>query len=222
MLISKSLIFIHNPRTGGSSVREYLKNALPAKYYPAHDTTMSKKEKVWVTHQGLAIAFQYASRLGFDPFRIPTIVCIRNPYSLSLSGYIYLSQRWKDQIDDLEGTFSEYLVNLSSKTPRDKLERMANSPYGPFSGFLMIGDKVPPNLTIARTESLRNDVANFVNNLAGASPVSGFPYKNRSKHEHFSGYYTKTEEEIVYRMYKNTFDNGVYKRYEGLDRDICK
>lgn len=219
MLVSESLIFVHNPRTGGSSVRDYLKTALPEKYYPAADVSMSKKEKVWITHQGIGIAYQYACRLGFNPYTTPTIVCIRNPYSLTLSGYQYLSQRWRGKINDLEGTFSKYLVNLSLKTPKDKLEGMANSPYGPFSGFLLVGDKVPPNLTIARTESLSKDVANFLSNLVELQPAFDFPHKNRSKHEHFSSYYTAKEEEIVYRMYKNTFDNGLYKRYDGLDRD---
>jgi len=219
MLVSESLIFVHNPRTGGSSVREYLKKALPDKYYPAADTSMGEKEKVWVTHQGIGIAYQYASRLGFDPFKIPTIVCIRNPYSLTLSGYQYLSQRWGNKIGDLEGTFSKYLSNLFLKTPREKLEGMANSPHGPFSGFLLIGDRVPPNLTVARTESLSKDVTNFLGKLTGPRPAFDFPHINRSKHEHFSSYYTGKEEEIVYRMYKNTFDNGLYKRYEGLDQD---
>ena len=219
MLISESLIFVHNPRTGGSSVREYLQNAVPAKYYPANDTSMSEKERLWIMHQGLAVAFQYAAKLGLDPAGIPALVCIRNPYSLTLSGYKYLFQRWKDQTEKLEGTFAEYLSNLSSRTPADKLERMAASPYGPFSGFLMVGDRVPPSLTIAKTESLSNDVAGFLNSVPGASPASEFPYYNRSEHEHFSAYYSEKEEEIVYRMYKNTFDNGLYKRYEGLDRE---
>ncbi len=219
MLISESLIFVHNPRTGGSSVREYLKQALPAKYYPARDTSLSEKERLWIMHQGLAVAFQYAAKLGFDPLSIPAFVCIRNPYSLTLSGYQYLSQRRKDQSIQLEDTFSEYLVNLSMKTPKEKLDRMAAAPHGPFSGFMMIGDKVPANLTIARTETLSHDVAGFLENLTGARPTLNLPHNNRTEHEHFSGYYTKKEEEIVYRMYKNTFDNGLYQRYEGLDQN---
>lgn len=219
MLISESLIFVHNPRTGGSSVREYLKQVLPAKYYPAGDASLSEKERLWIMHQGLAVAFQYAAKLGFDPLSIPVFVCIRNPYSLTLSGYQYLSQQWKKQSKLVEDNFSEYLFNLSNNTPREKLEKMAAAPHGPFSGFLMIGDKVPPNLTIARTETLDNDVAEFLNKLTGVKPAFDFPHKNRSKHEHFSAYYTSKEEEIVYRMYKNTFDNGLYQRYAGLDRN---
>ena len=188
VLISNSLIFIHNPRTGGSSVREYLKNAFPANYYPSADTSLSDKQKIWINHQGLAIAYQYAGKLGLDPFTIPSIVCIRNPYSLAVSGYKYLAQRWKDQVGDLEDSFPEYLSSLVNKTPKDKLDRMANSPFGPFSGFLMIGDKVPSNLTIARTESLVDDVASFLDKLAGERPVVDFPHKNRSNHTHFSDY----------------------------------
>lgn len=219
MLISASLILVHYPKTGGSSVQDYFAKALSDKYYPLDDTTLSRKEKAWVTHQGLSVCYQYAIKLGFDPFNIPTIVCIRNPYVLMLSGYTYLSQYWKEQIDDLESTFSEYLVNLTSKTPAEVMAKRANSLFGPYTAYLTVGDRVPSNVTIARTESLRSDVVNFLKKNVGVRPAFDFPHKNRTQHEHFSRYYTKTAEQIVYRMWKNTFDSGLYRRYEGLDRD---
>lgn len=199
-------------------MRAYFKKALPDTYYPAADDSLTDEQRVWLSHQGLAVAHQYATKLGLDPFEIPTLVCIRNPYSLTLSGYKYLFQRWKDRIDDIESTFTEYLENLLAKTPAEQLEKRANYPYGPFSGFMMLGDSVPSNLTIARTESLSEDVAGFVEKHSGVRPSFEFPHRNKSEHVHFSAYYTGKEEELVYRMYKNTFESGLYKRYEGLDQ----
>ena len=218
MLISESLIFVHYPKTGGSSVQAYIEKALPNKYYPADDATLANEEKAWLTHQGLAVAYQYAIKLGFDPFKIPTIVCIRNPYNLMLSGYKYLVHYCKDRIDNLEGTYSEYLLNLSSNTPADILSKRAGTLYGPYTSHLTIRDLVPSNVTIARTESLSEDVAKFLKNQVGVRPAFDFPHKNKTEHQHFSHYYTKAEERIVFKMWENTFDSRLYDRFEGLDR----
>jgi hypothetical protein len=218
MLVSQSLIFVHHPRTGGVSVREYLRKVLPDAYYPAADDSLSEQEKVWIIHQSLGVAHQYAVKLGLDPFSIPTLVCIRNPYSLVLSNYQFLRQRYADKMSEEEATFGGYLANLVEKTPEDRLERMANFPFGPFTGFLMVGESQPANLTVARTESLNEDVSAFVQQLTGNRPALKLPHVNTTKHEHFSTYYTRKEEEIVYRVYKNTFDSGLYKRYEGFDQ----
>jgi len=220
MLIGRSLIFVHHPRTGGMSVRAYLKQAVPDGYRPADDRGLSDKERTWLMHQGLEVCFKYATRLGTDPFSIPALVCIRNPYSLALSSYLYLAQRWGTQVKDIEVTFVSYLRGLVARTPADVLEQRALARYGPFSRYMTLGgDTVPDTLTIARTESLADDIAAFLRDQVGVKAPQGFPHKNASKHEHFSTYYGEDEEAIVYRLYRNVFDNGLYARYAGLNRD---
>ena len=219
MLISNSLIFVHNPRTGGTSVRKQLRKALPNHYFPAADSTLTDEQKTWIYHQGLTIAFEYVEKLGLDPYNIPALVCIRNPYSLTLSGYKYLIPRMKRENKDLEDSFTDYLVNLDRNMPSSKRQAMASAPYGPFSGFLLIGDKTPSNLTIARTESLGDDVAKFLAKLNVTNPGQEFPHQNKSEHVHFSHYFTAKEEQIVYDMYRNTFESGLYERYQGLDSE---
>ena len=217
MLIGPSLIFVHNPRAGGASVREYLQRAVPGRYFPVADPKLSNADKSWLIHQGLEVCYQYATRSGFDPFSIPTLVVIRNPYSLSLSGYLYLAQRHGQKIRNMEQTFEQYLENLIAATPPEQLEAKADAEYGPFTAFMTLGGVIPSNLTVARTESLREDVEVFVQSLPGAHKVKNFPHTNRSEHEHFSQYFGNAEEEMVYRIYKNTFESGLYRRFEGLD-----
>lgn len=217
MLIGKRLIFIHNPRTGGMSVQAYLRRAVPDRYFPIADTTLDDKKKAWFMHQGLEVCFQYANRLGIDPFSIPALVCIRNPYSLTLSGYLYLKQRFGDSLGEKERSFPAYLQNKISEMDQEVLEQRAAARYGPFSRFLTLGgDLVPDNLTIARTESLAEDVEAFLKDQVGVKAPRGFPHKNASEHGHFSQYYGEAEEDIVYRLYRNVFDNGLYERYAGL------
>ena len=71
-------------------------------------------------------------------------------------------------------------------------------------------------MTIARTESLSEDVKRFLAEKVGVDPKAEFPRKNATEHAHFSEYYSAQAEDIVYRMWKNAFDNGLYERYEGL------
>lgn len=222
MLVGPSLIFVHNPRAGGSSVREYLQRAVPGRYFPVADPKLSNADKSWLIHQGLEVCYQYATRLGLDPFNIPSLVVIRNPYSLSLSGYLYLAQRHGKKIKNMEQTFEQYLENLIAATPVEQLEAKANAEYGPFSTFMTLGGVKPANLAVARTESLRGDAEEFVQGLSGSHKVKRFPHINSSEHAHFSQYFTRTEEEMVYRIYRNTFESGLYKRFEGLDADSVK
>ena len=215
MLISPSLMFIHYPRTGGSSIQKLVLEALPGKYYPIDDERMNDGQKAWVVHQGLDVAWQYARHLGLDPEAIPALVVIRNPYDLMISGYKYLGQRWKGQVADLPNSFRAYLEDLSARTPPDRAQAWARAHYGQYDDYLRLGGRQPSNLTVARFENLVEEVGAFLVK-AGMDPAAAFPHRNATEHQHFSRYYTGVEEELVYRMWKNAFDNGLYARHEGL------
>jgi len=73
MLISRRLMFIHYPRTGGASVQHYLRQAVPDTYYPIEDVSLSDPQKAWLMHQGIETAilmrgfFPQSSVRGLDP-----------------------------------------------------------------------------------------------------------------------------------------------------------
>ena len=81
----------------------------------------------------------------------------------------------------------------------------------------MVGSERPAKLSIARTERLQEDVTDFLAEQVGARPRFRFPHKNRTVHQHFSRYYGEREEQLVYNMWQNTFESGLYTRFEGLD-----
>ena len=218
MLISKKLIFIHYPRTGGTSIQHYLLKVVPDRYYPIDDPHLSRERKLWITHQGLPAAWQYARQLGLDPNSIPALVCIRNPYSQMLSGYMYLAQRWKNEVGNLEETFTDYLLNLKAKTPPREAHRWANATYGQYTDFLMINGETPDNLTVGRTERLEQDVMQFLKRELRLRPRLRLPHRNASEHKSIAHYYGEQEEQLVYEMWKQVFDNGLYQRYQGLER----
>jgi hypothetical protein len=216
MLISNSLIFIHNPRTGGNSVRTYLEKILPDTYYPAADNSLAQEQRSWFMHQGAQVAYQYAEKLGINPFSNPALVCVRNPYSHALSGYLYLKQKWNKQAGELGETFAAYLDILQQRTPSEKREAMANAPYGPFAAYLLVNGNLPENLTIAKTESIEQDVMGFLGQFDTDSSLPKFPHENPTEHGDFSDFYSESEEAIVYGMYRNTFESGLYERHEGI------
>lgn len=217
MLISQSLIFIHYPKTGGSSVQAYLQKAVRGRFFPHDDANLSRPQKESLMHEGLQVAYQYANRLGLNPFEIPAITCIRNPYDLMLSGYLFLKQKHGHKIADLESNFLDYMKNLFARTPVPVMQGRASAIYGPYTAYLTIGQQKPDNLTIARTENLQEDVSAFLKDKVGITPKMPMPHKNRTRHAHFSKYFGEEEERLVYDMWKNVFDNGLYARYEGLE-----
>lgn len=217
MLISPNLMFVHHPRTGGTSVRNHLMKLMPYNYLPINDPNLSNEQKTWFLHQGLTVCHQYATQLRLNPNVIPTLVVIRNPYSLMLSEYMYLTQKWKKKIKDLEKTFLLYLANQYKKTSKERKDKWAADTYGRFQDFICVNGQTPDNLTIGRYENLTEDVNLFITEKLGLSDDSKLPHKNASRHGEFKNYFTEKEEKLVYALWKNAFDSGLYKRYEGLE-----
>ena len=218
MLIGQKFIFIHYPRTGGTSVRNHLSRLFPDNYLPMSDPRLSREQQVNLTHQSLVVCHQYAKQSGVNPLSLPTLVCIRNPYSLMLSEYMYLKQKWGKKIKDLDKTFSGYLNTLSKKVTAEKKQRWKESHYGRYQDYLCINGSLPVNLTIARYESLEEDVNRFIAEKLGLTDSKAkLPHKNASRHGKVAAYYTEKDEQLVYDMWQNVFDNGLYNRFDGLD-----
>lgn len=217
MLIGRSLMFVHNPRTGGSSVRSLLQKAVPDTYYPINDSTMPREQKLWAMHQGMVFAHQYAERLGFNPLALPTFVCIRNPYAHMLSGYRYLAERPAEDVPDLAPDFSTYIRQLYAQMTKDQKSLMERAPYGMYSRYILVGNDRPPNVTIGRTEQLERDVKKFLKKKVGARAKGKLPRDNATRHGSIAKYYGDEEEAIVYKLYRNVFEKGLYQRYEGLE-----
>mgnify|MGYP006292851367 CR=1 FL=1 len=216
MLLSRSLIFVHNPRTGGTSVRRLLQASLPDHYFPVNDPEMTTGQKQWAMHQGMDFAHQYAHRLGLDPLRIPTLVCIRNPYDHVLSGYKYLAGKPAGTVPGLEPDFETYVRNLYQKLTDRQRRLLESAPYGLSSKYVLVKRTQPSNLTIAKTESLQADVARFIHDKFGVEPAHAIGQENASSSGGRAEFYGTGEEEVVYRLYRQMFDRGLYARYEGL------
>lgn len=218
MLISPSLIFVHQPRTGGTSVRKLLMELFPYKYLPVSDPLLKREQIVWMMHQGLVTAHQYAINNNLHPETIPTLVFIRNPYSYMLSEYMYLSQKWGHKIKDLPKDFEGYLKNMNDKVNSKTRDKWLQSHYGRLQDYLCINGVIPKNLTIGRFETIEQDLKNFLSTQfkIDTSKIS-LGHENASEHEGIKKYYSEKEEQLVYNLWGNVFESGLYSRYQGLE-----
>jgi len=122
MIFGERLLFVHVPKTGGSSVTVYLLGVLPKPIYlsqPIRDDRIDEPGVVQIPglrHEGLAEARELVAGHGFDIRRFPLILAtIRNPYDLEVSRYAYLRagypwERGPEQDLALAYDFEEFAV----------------------------------------------------------------------------------------------------------------
>jgi SAM-dependent methyltransferase len=235
MIFSRDILFLHVPKTGGMSVTSYLLDVLPppVHYVRAGDGREDFARRngvVQVTgprHGSLAEAAELVQQHGLtlQDFKIMLAV-LRNPYSWEVSLYHYLRA----------GHPWDYGPNQNLALTRDFATFVAESSFGagdassplqshrPLESYFYLDGELPPNLTVARLETLQADIKGALG-AAGITPGdTKFPWRNKSRHAEFASYYTPEAEEAVYRKYKWVFDAGFYERMPelGLDRPSRK
>jgi hypothetical protein len=70
---------------------------------------------------------------------------------------------------------------------------------------------VPDNLRIVRLEEISTELPAVLRSV-GITAKIRIPRTNRSRHRHYSRYYTPKAEDAVYRKYRWAFEAGGYER----------
>lgn len=239
MVFNEDVLFVHVPKTGGSSVTVHLLDVLARPVYlsqPHHDPDLTDPGIVQlpgIRHETLAEARDLLAGLGFslDRFRV-ILATIRNPYDLDVSRYAYLRtgnawERGAEQELAMANSFEEFAVrnrhrggHWTTDGPDDAtgIEFARNGRNGhryrnDLRAFFTVDGRVPANLRVLRFEHLVEDVQAALRGIGvGAHPP--FPWLNRSPHDHYLGYYTPRAEAAVYRRYRWAFDEGLYPRLD--------
>jgi len=166
----KKLLFIHIPKTAGTTVKHYLKiHKIPLIH--SHDSfeTLLKK---------------YGKQIR-DYF---SFAIVRNPWDKHLSQFLHWQdnlKKWKTGV-----TFEDYLNNLQNLK---KISVGNNFQLGllatPQFNYLCDGDKVGVKY-ILKFENLANDFKFVQEYLDSSIPLEKIqPFINATKHEHYSRYY---------------------------------
>ncbi|AQS48998.1 hypothetical protein BMG03_15275 [Thioclava nitratireducens] len=190
MLIRKhKLVFVHIPKTGGSSIVRSLK--------PHRDLRSIASRRLNKTLNSLHIPYRlngidtqvhasaqdYADVLGRGFERYFSFAIVRNPFDWMVSLYHFSLKRRKTDV-----SFRDFVHTCSAKAQADYITDDNGEVIVSFVG---------------RFERLAKD-------FQAASEKIGLdlhlPHLNATDHEHFSRYYDDETREIVARRYKRDFD----------------
>lgn len=210
MIFSKDLVFLHVPKTGGMSLTRFLLDMLPKPvYYVAPLVPLEQREGIThiqgIRHENLENADAILSAHGMELKTIPLILSvIRNPYELEVSRYAYLR---KGQLVDqgfnqdlaISADFTSFAEHSLPHTKR------------PIESYFRRHGQVPPNLKVARFETLEKDVREILGSI-GLTSLTALPRDNASSHGDYRLYYNSRAEKSVYRRYQWVFDSGLYPR----------
>jgi hypothetical protein len=218
MLASKDLLMIHIPKTGGTSLEEFLRANVPFAFFPGLRGALEVYPKPggW-DNFGLHdhVTIQEASPklealFGWTPSTFRKIVAgIRNPYHHAAS--VYFHQR--NAVIQGQKGLPTALYSLPTMSFKDFLK--SNMLLVPFEKFFEVDGGDPPTLHLIRFEHLVDDSTNLVKSL-GFPNHGSFPHLRINPHPSAATIYDGEMEQIVYDHYRRTFDSGFYKRFQGI------
>ena len=220
MIFNKDILFIHVPKTGGTSAEEWLANVLtPPVYwtdrYFNQPPVARKSEPVppgvtvlpMMRHEPLPVALAAMFEQGLDPAQLKAIVAVRrNPYALEVSKYHYFldyeAKYPRAGLIDIQSGFGWFLYNhvgfwRGKYTPQEYYQ----PPPELADKFLLLDcDQLDAQLPALA-------------GLLGVDAPPPVPRKNTTKHGRWQDYYNVKLSDIVYEAYKWIFERGWYERF---------
>ena len=200
MLVSDSrkLVFVHIQKTGGSTVHRLLEANVP-------DLNIIKP-----THQ---FAIQGIKELeGWDEYY--KFAFVRNPWDRLVSWYSMVTKfkKWNkyplwQYVRDNSSTFEEFIYNCT-----DEVEIREGVHYSfAYNQLDYVTDKNGNLLVdfIGRLENFDEDVREAFSRIG--IELKTIPHKNRSRHKHYSEFYTPETEMIVRERFKKDIEYFGYQ-----------
>src|SRR5262249_33718319 len=163
ILLNNELLFVHNPKTAGTSLINYLGKILSG---PVH---YGGVKEVGTYHPSLSRSLNYACAItGNRPQDFQRIISvIRNPFDRELSMYVYFRDVLCNSASlahDLNDSHIERLIRMAGKLSFDDYLAWIYSELGTCDiwkskYFYMTAEgDVPSNLRILKTECLDEDL----------------------------------------------------------------
>jgi hypothetical protein len=239
MLFNDDLLFLHAPKTAGTSVTSFFIANLPRVTLtepsdgPGRATGMTRGARLKLAlrrlrrhagmlvrpqvtvikgsrHETLAEAAAILQKQGRSLESFRAIVAIvRNPYDLEVSRYHFF-RRGYHGIPGAAHELAEVLAQAG-----DFAEFALKAPYhgrlpSRIEDWYEIDGHMPANLHTLRFENLEADLYALV---AQFHPIrTKLPRLNATEHASYTSYLTPATEEAIYRKYRWLFDKGLYAR----------
>ena len=216
ILFNQDVLFVHNPKTAGTSMLLYLERVLRPPVYRAG------VRELGTNHPSLSLALGYAcATLGIRPDDFKRIIsAIRNPFSRELSMYVYFRDvlnRSPTVTDDLNDARIEGAVRMAAALNFSEYLSWLKQEFGTCDiwasrCFYQTSEgHVPESLSIVRTESIEHDVVEALSGISLNPNAPSFPRLNASDLSSSSGlFFTEEAAALVLQSYNWIFDRGYY------------
>ena len=187
-----NILFIHIPKTGGTSFEEYMLTKTPIRLHSEiNDYNLPDPElrKVTLQHQTYNTLYKYRDVLGINfNEKLKKIAFVRNPYDRIVSDIFWLKFNDKNASqEEICDTIRHYYFN------RDDIDNHNKAQY------LFVTDEkgdLIPDITILKMENLTNDLQKI-----GFTDYEGPTYTTS-----YMKYLNKESIEIINMVYKNDFE----------------
>jgi len=201
-MINKALktIFIHIPRTAGSSVEIALGRTKKHGWGRAHRDILFGWDSIFKIHLQHAtikelIDFRLVNKNNLADYFKFTIV--RNPWERAVSDFVWLN------IDD---TFRNYLLQKGKFEYIAKNKSSKDTRYDHFrpqADFIFYTDN---NLMdfVAKYETLQKDWNKICSNIG--LKITTLGHTKQTKHKHYSTYYDSETKKLVEKLYQKDID----------------
>jgi len=203
MIMSKDLLYLHIPKTGGVSTRTVLTKNL--------DGPILSNFNMGIENQHLSFAEikEAITPYGWSTDNVKRIIAtIRNPYAVEVSFYFFFNKVY--------GKNESYTNQVIELACRKSFSEFCKGNTWPSFWYYFTGmnsDDREKLVILKLEDNLEWKLKEvFINIGLGDRTNWTLPILNQSQHEPFETYYTPELEEIVYNKYKRVFDEGWYER----------
>jgi chondroitin 4-sulfotransferase 11 len=179
-------IFIHIPKTGGTSIEKAF------------------KKRIKGGHKHLTL-FDYENELKTEIEKYFVFSVIRNPWDRLVSYWKYRQGKRHAPIDGKLNEFDKWLKfissldlnNLNGKTARGNIPDFRMGLDLQFNSLLNKKNEI--NINLIRFENLQEDFNTICDKIG--IPQQQLPHKNKTKHKHYTEYYDEETKQIVAEKY---------------------
>jgi len=215
ILFNNQLLFVHNPKTAGTSLLNYLGKILSK---PVHYAGV---KEVGTYHPSLSQSLNYACAVtgnrSQDFRRIISV--IRNPFDRELSMYVYFRDVLCNSASlahDLNDRHIERIVRIAGKLSFDDYLARIYSELGTCDiwkskyYYRTAEGNAPSNLRILKTENLDEDLAEALRGIELENNSANIPRLNTAPRTSADVYQKARSLEIVAQSYEWIFADGYY------------
>jgi hypothetical protein len=196
---SQKFIFVHIPKTGGTSIEKLFNNS----FYG-----WDKKHCLWKQHCSI---HQMQSVYGIDIDNYYKFSIVRNPWDRAVSDYKWWTRASSPFFDFLKNTtFEDYLLIRNGYEKINHLNDSAGRAdhfYAQYS-FIEIDGANCMN-RIIRFENLQKDFNIVCDEISLRKQQ--LPHTNKTKHKHYTEYYDDKTREIAAERYAKDIEYFGYK-----------